>query len=142
MIGKQRIRVGCAVVKILIVNVAMENGYGALLAKLEAGVRRDVKSFGAVVRSNSDAIVLARVVAGDFEPVSNYVDWFTEINCDGRVVRRVESVGDWLCTGDPWTKLNDRRRSSWVRRTRLEVVAILVCVLSAVEFSEQRVRVA
>src|SRR6185369_5778300 len=43
---------------------------------------------------------------------------------------------------DPWTKLHDQRCATRVWRARLEVVAVLICVLTAVLFPEQRSRIA
>src|SRR5215213_2745210 len=142
MIRKERVAVRCAVVEILVVYVCMEDRDRALFTKLEAGVRRDMETFRAVIRSNSRAVVLACVGAGDVEPVSDHVNWFTEIDRHGCVVRCVETIRDWLSACDPWAKLNDRRSPTWVRRACLEVVTVLICVLNAVQLSEQCGRVA
>src|SRR6185369_14592075 len=65
-----------------------------------------------------------------------------KIDRHGRVVRHIETVRDWISTCDPWTKLNDRRSATRVRRACLEVVSVLICVLAAVLFSKQSSRVA
>src|SRR5205085_2248843 len=109
---------------------------GALLAKPEAGVWRDVITLRAVVRSDGGAVVLARVSASDVEPVSYDIDRLTEINADCGVVRCVETGIDGVSAGDPWTKLDNWRGASWIRRAGLKIGPVLIRVLRAVEFSE------
>src|SRR5215213_3945312 len=142
VICEQRVSVWRAVVEILIVYVRLKDRDRTLFAKLEACVRGDVETFGAVVRSNSRAVVLAAVGARDVEPASGYVDGFTEIDRHGCVVRHVEAVRERIRAWDPGTKLHDRRSATRVWRAGLKVVAVLICVLSAVLFSEQRACVA
>ena len=142
MIGKQRVGIWRAVVEILIVNVGVEDRYRALFAKLEAGVWRDVESLRAVVSSDCRAVVLAGVCAGDVEPVSVNIDRLTEINIYRRIVGHVEAIAYRFSAGDPWTELDDGRSAARIRRARLEVGAVLIRVLRAVQFSEQRIRVA
>src|SRR6185369_519541 len=119
----------------------MKDGDRTLFAKLEARVRRDVETFRGVIRSDSRAVVLAGAGARDVKPVSGYIDGLTEVDGHCRVVRRVEAVRDRISACDPWTKLDDRSRATRIRRTGLKIVAILICVLSAVLFPEQRRRV-
>src|SRR3569832_2169119 len=141
LIREERVCVWQAVVEILVLHVCVTDRYGALFAKLEARIRRNVVILRIVVRSDSRAVVLARARAGDVEPVSNNIDWFTEIDSHSCVVRHVETVRDRISAGDPRTKLHDRRRTTRTWGARLKVVAVLVCVLTAVLFPEQSSRV-
>src|SRR3982751_2411896 len=120
----------------------MDDRDGALVAELEAGVRRDVITLRTVVRSNCRAVVLARVCASDVEPVSDNVDRFTEVDRHRRVVRSVEAIADGLGSRDPWSKLDNRRSATRIRRAGLEIIAVLICILRTVQLSEQRIRVA
>ena len=121
--------------------VRMKDRDRTLFAKLEARVRRDVETFRGVVRSDSRAVVLAGAGARDVEPVSGHIDGFTEVDRHARVVRHIEAVRDRISACDPWTKLDNRRRATRIRRAGLKVVAVLICVLCAVLFPEQRGRV-
>src|SRR5215213_8599598 len=112
IIGEERVSVWQAIIEILVLHVCMTDRDGALFAKLEAGVRRNVETLRAVVRSNSRAVVLAGVGARDVEPVSDDIDWLTKVNSHSCVVGHVEAIGERLSAGDPWTKLNDRRSAT------------------------------
>src|SRR5262245_66204397 len=90
MIGKERVSFWRAFVKILVVYVNMKDRDRTLFAKLEARIRRDVETFRGVIRSDSRAVVLAGAGARDVKPVSGYVDWLTEVDRHGCVVRHVE----------------------------------------------------
>src|SRR5690242_19155340 len=120
----------------------MEDRDCALFAKLEGDVRRDVKTFRVVVRSDGRAVVLACVGARNVEPVSSHVNGFTEVDGNGGVIRHIETLGNRISIGDPWTKLDNRRRATRIRRAGLEVVAVLIRVLTTVLFTEQCGRVA
>src|SRR5437763_12030866 len=115
VIGEERVSVRRAVVEILIVHVAVKDRDGALFAKLEAGVWRDVITLRAVVRSDCGAVVLAGVNASDVEPATYDIDRLTEINSNSCVVRCVGTVIDRVSAGHPWTKLDNRRGASWIR---------------------------
>src|SRR5438045_3374030 len=128
VIGKERVSVWRSVVEILIVHVTVEDRDGALFAKLESGVRRDVITLRAIVRSDCRAVVLAGVGASDVEPISNDVNSLAEVDCNRGVVRRVETIVDGFSTGDPWTKLNDRRSAACIRRAGLEIVDVVICI--------------
>ena len=91
-------------------NVCVHDSDGALFAKLEADVRRDVITLCTVVRSDGRGVVRTGAGARDIEPRSNNVNRLAEIDGDGRVVRRIETVRDRFGVCDPWPKLDDGRR--------------------------------
>src|SRR6185369_1149619 len=90
-------------VRILIVNVAVEDSHGTLLAELKARVRRDMESLRVVVRRHRRVVVLTRTRAGNVEPVSGNIHRFAELDVDRRIVRRVNAVRGRLGCGYGWT---------------------------------------
>src|SRR6185369_12480819 len=92
VIGKERIRVGVAVIQILIVNIAVEDSNGALFTKLEVRVRSDVIAPEVVVGGDGCATVLAGHCACDVIPGACYVNRLAEIDADRGIIGSVNAI--------------------------------------------------
>src|SRR5262249_15875063 len=90
VIRSERVAVWTTVIRILIVDLILQNRGRALLAGQEVYVRRDDVNLGSA--GNCRVVVKSGRGTVDVVPLSNYIDVFREVDCDTRITRCIDAV--------------------------------------------------
>src|ERR1700752_2964868 len=132
----KRVSVWPTVVRVLIVNLVLEDRDSALLAGEEVHIGCD--DVGLVSASNRGIVMKPRSGTVYVEPRANDVDWLSKVQCDTCISRSIDTVIARIATEYRRTNLHDGCGAPWIGNARNEVVLIVVVICASAVFSEDR----